>query len=70
MDGNNDPGRRLSRREEEELISIIIAAYLKGDIEVEILKGGILIKHNDGRKEEGIMFPFEERNGPPVNLEG
>ncbi len=54
------PSRRLTRREEEELYSAIIAGYLKDKVELEIYPKGISIKEKDDPEAREIFFPFED----------
>ena len=62
MDDNTSgvPSRRLTRREEEELFSAIIAGYLKDKVDLEIYPKGISIKEKANPDAREIFFPFEE----------
>ncbi len=62
MDDNKSgaPSRRLTRREEEELFSAIIAGYLKDKVDLEIYPKGISIREKANPEAREIFFPFEE----------
>ncbi len=67
MEDNLDsvPSRRLTRKEEEELFSAIIAGYLKDKIDLEIYPKGISIKEKSNPRAREIFFPFEEEDEKP-----
>ncbi len=62
MDDNKSgaPSRRLTRKEEEELFSAIIAGYLKDKIDLEIYPKGISIREKTKPGAREIFFPFDE----------
>jgi len=61
------PSRRLTRKEEEELFSAIIAGYLKDKVDLEIYPKGISIKEKSNPDSREIFFPFEEDDAGPEN---
>jgi len=62
MDDNsgNAPFRRLTRKEEDELFSAIIAGYLKDRIDIEIYPKGISIKEAGNPAGREIFFSFDD----------
>jgi len=60
------PSRRLTRKEEEELFSAIIAGYLRDKIELEIYPKGIAIKEKSNPNSREIFFPFDEDEDKPL----
>lgn len=65
MDDNKETPRpkrdgRLTRKEEEELFSAIIAGYLKDKVDLEIYPKGISIKEKADPHSTEIFFPFDD----------
>ena len=62
MDDNKSGAsfHRLTRKEEEELFSAIIAGYLRDKVDLEIYPKGISIKEKSNPQSREIFFPFDE----------
>ncbi|HUI29463.1 MAG TPA: hypothetical protein VLX91_04530 [Candidatus Acidoferrales bacterium] len=58
--GSGASSRRLTRKEEEELFSAIIAGYLKDKVDLEIYPKGISIKEKSDPHSREIFFPFDD----------
>jgi hypothetical protein len=68
MDDNKSgvPSRRLTRKEEDELFSAIIAGYLKDKVDLEIYPKGISIKEKGNPDAREIFFPFDDEDEKPL----